>query len=96
MPLEIAANAPTVLIRKEAFERAGLTRAELDDRLRLTPDEFRVEGELVAVGPLYGDDTAGHLMDLLEAAGLMAFDDYLDLGGNLPEWLRLFALGRRE
>jgi hypothetical protein len=44
MPLEIAANAPTIIIRREAFERAGLTRRKIDERLNLTADEFQVEG----------------------------------------------------
>jgi len=56
MPLEIHPDAPTMLIRKSAFERAGLARAHFDARYNLTPDEFRVEGEMVAIGPLYDEE----------------------------------------
>ena len=34
MPLLIATEAPTLLIRKEAFERVGLTRAQIDEWLK--------------------------------------------------------------
>ena len=50
MALPITAGAPTLVIRKSAYESSGLTRASIDERLGLTPDEFRVEGDLVAVG----------------------------------------------
>src|SRR5881628_1127137 len=53
MPLPIHAGAPTLFIRRSAYERSGLVRAALDERLGLTPDEFRVEGEVVAIGPIY-------------------------------------------
>ena len=39
-----------MLVRKAAFERAGLARAHFDARYNLTPDEFRVEGEMIAIG----------------------------------------------
>lgn len=92
MPLSIPGAAPVMLIRRAAFERAGLVRAALDERLNLTPEEFRVEGELIAVGPLYGDDTIVTLSEWLEAAGLRYFEDFFDLSGNWPDWLRLFAM----
>ena len=95
MPLEIAVAAPTMLVRKAAFERAGLARAEIDRRFALTPDEFRAEGELLAIGPLYGDDEITDLAEGLEAAGLVYFDDFFDLSGSWPPWLRLFAMGGR-
>ena len=50
MPLPLAPDAPTVFIRRDAFERAGLSRAALDERLNLTDQEFRVNLELA------GDD----------------------------------------
>ena len=93
MPLAIPPAAPTLLVRKEAFERAALTRAEIDRRFNLTPDEFRAEGDLLAIGPLYGDEAITDLTEMLERAGLAYFDDFFDLSGNWPPWLRLFAMG---
>ena len=93
MPLDIPTTAPTMVVRKDAFERAALTRAEIDRRFNLTPDEFRAEGDLLAIGPLYGDDEITDLAELLEQAGLAYFDDFFDLSGNWPPWLRLFAMG---
>ena len=92
MPLEVPPLAPTLLIRRLAFERIGLTRAALDERLNLTEDEFRVEGDLIAIGPLPGETTLGDLIDELETAGLQYFDDFFELSGNWPEWLRLYAM----
>jgi hypothetical protein len=91
MPLQVAAGSPTLFIRKDAFERAGLTRARLDERLNLTADEFRVERGLVAVGPLPGADEVPALVDELEGLGLVYFDDFFELSGSWPEWLRLYA-----
>ena len=96
MPLDVPANGPTILIRRSAFERAALTRAQLDDRLNLTPDEFRVEGDLIAVGPLFGDDAFQEAVELLEGAGLAQFDDFFELSGNWPDWLRLLVMARRQ
>jgi len=93
MPLDLQAGDPTLLIRREAFERAGLTRAQLDERLNLTEDEFRVEGALIAVGPLVGGDV-GELIAELEGMGLVYYDDFFELSGNWPDWLRLFAMSR--
>jgi hypothetical protein len=92
MPLPVPAGAPTLFIRREAFERAGLTRSALDRRLNLTDEEFRVEGALIAVGPLYGDDDLTALIEELEGLGLVYFDDFFELSGNWPEWLRLVAV----
>ena len=52
MPIRLAMDAPTLLLRKDAFERARLTRASIDEWLNLTADEFTVEGNLIAVGPM--------------------------------------------
>ena len=93
MPLRIDGTAPTLLIRKSAFERAELTRRQFDDVLNLTDEEFRVEGPLIVVGPLVGEDTVSGLIDALEEAGLVYFDDFFELSGNWPEWLRVFAQG---
>ena len=92
MPLDIPANAPTLLIRKAAFDGSALTRAAFDERLNLTPDEFRVEGSLIAISPLPGDEAVSDLIDELEEAGLTYFDDFFELSGNWPEWLRLYAM----
>ncbi|HEX6059783.1 MAG TPA: hypothetical protein VFZ11_12305 [Gemmatimonadaceae bacterium] len=94
MPLPISAAAPTLLIRREAFERMELTRAALDERLGLTDDEFRVEGTLVAVGPIVGEEALTWLVDELESVGLSYFEDFFELSGNWPEWLQLFAMSR--
>jgi hypothetical protein len=93
MPLDVPAGAPTILIRKEAFERVGLTRAALDERLNLTPDEFQLEGAVIAVGPLVGD-SATTLLEELEGMGLEYFDDFFELSGNWPEWVRVLAMSR--
>lgn len=91
MPIPLSGQHTTLLIRKAAFERAGLQRALIDARLGLTPDEFVVEGELIAVGPVLDEDALGALIQDLEAAGLEWFDDVFEMSGNWPEWLRLFA-----
>ena len=93
MPLSTPAGAPTLVIRKEAFERAGLTRARLDERLNLTPDEFRIEGALIAVGPIHEEPSLLALVEELEGLGLSYFDDFFELSGNWPTWLKLFVLG---
>ncbi len=93
MPLRIEGTAPTLLIRKDAFERAELTRRQFDEVLNLTDEEFRVEGPLIAVGPLVGEDTISGIIEALEEAGLVYFDDFFELSGNWPEWLRVFVQG---
>ena len=92
MPLDLAAGQPTLLIRKPAFERAGLARQAFDERLNLTADEFRVEGELIAIGPIYDEDALGEVVAELEGAGLA----YFELSGNWPAWLRVLAMSVRE
>jgi len=94
MPLPISPNAPTLFIRREAFERAGLTRAALDERLNLTDEEFRVEGALVAVGPIVGESALVDVVAELEGMGLAYFDDFFELSGNWPDWLGLFAMAK--
>lgn len=91
MPLPLAANNPSLLIRRHAFERTQLTRAGIDERLGLTDQEFRVEGDLIVIGPIHDEDALQELIGDLESAGLIYFEDFFDLSGNWPEWLGLFA-----
>jgi len=93
MALEITGGAPTMFIRRAAYEAHDLSRRALDERLGLTPDEFRVDGNLVAIGPIYGvgEDAIGALIAELEEIGLVYFDDFFELSGNWPDWLRLLA-----
>jgi hypothetical protein len=91
MPLELPQSRPSLLIRRQAFERAGITRAAIDERLGLTDEEFRVEGDLIVIGPILDEEALQHLTDDLQGAGLVYFDDFFDLSGNWPEWLVLYA-----
>lgn len=91
MPLPLAHHAPTLLIRRAAFEKAELTREVFDRWLNLTPEEFRVEASVIAVGPVYDDDALGELVVGLEAKGLVYFDDFIEMSGNLPEWLGVWV-----
>ena len=93
MPLSVPAGAPTLFIRRHAYESSGLTRSSIDERLALTADEFRVEGDLVAIGPIYGgqDDSLSAFISELETAGLVYFDDFFELSGNWPDWLKIHA-----
>lgn len=96
MALSIPSGAPTLIIRRQAYEATGLSRAEIDKRLGLTADEFRVDANCVAIGPIYGK-IGSELNDLiaeLETRGLTYFDDFFELTGNWPEWLLLFATSR--
>ena len=92
MPLSVTHSLPTIFIRKPAFEAASLVRAEIDQRFNLTDQEFRVEGSLIAIGPLSSDDMVGPMLEFLESKGLVYFDDVFELSGNWPEWLRIYAM----
>lgn len=94
MPIPVPENSPTVFIRREAFEREELTRQVIDDRFNLTDQEFRVEGDLIAVGPLPSDEMLGDMIAALELSGLRYFEDFFELSGNWPEWLRLYVGAR--
>jgi hypothetical protein len=91
MPLQIHPGAPTLFIRRSAYERAGLVRAALDQRLGLTDDEFRVESDVVAIGPVYDSEAFVALIDDLERLGLAYYDDFFELSGSWPEWLSVFT-----
>ncbi|MHB8837414.1 MAG: hypothetical protein ACYC7F_00475 [Gemmatimonadaceae bacterium] len=96
MPLKLSHDAPTLLIRKRAFEQHALARADFDMTLHLTDEEFRVEGDLVAVGPVYDASGLAQMIEALEARGLVYFEDFFDLSGNWPNWLIVFAMTERE
>ena len=91
MPLPIRSGAPTLFIKRASYERSGIARAAIDERLGLTADEFRVEGELVTIGPVYDADAFTALLDELERLGLVYFDDYFELSGNWPDWVTVLA-----
>lgn len=95
MPIALTHSYPTLVIRKEAFERSRISRASIDERLGLTPDEFRVEGDLVAIGPIIEDAALQDLIAELEDTGLVYFEDFFEMTGNWPNWLQLFALAKR-
>jgi hypothetical protein len=48
---------------------------------------------LVVIGPLVGESALTELIDALERWGLVYFDDFFELSGNWPAWLRLIAMG---
>ncbi|HEY8309810.1 MAG TPA: hypothetical protein VIG47_04605 [Gemmatimonadaceae bacterium] len=91
MPISVGRDRPTVLIRREAFERVGLERQSIDSRFNLTDQEFIVEGSLIAIGPLPSDDMLSDLVIELETIGLRYFDDFFELSGNWPDWLGMFV-----
>ena len=93
MSLSIAQGVPTLFFRRDAYERSQLTRAALDLRLGLTDTEFRVEGDLVVLGPIYDTDALGALVDELETSGLTYYDDFFELSGSWPEWLNVLVRG---
>jgi hypothetical protein len=92
MPLQLSGDAPTLFIQKAAFERVNLSRQQFDEALSLTPDEFRVEGSLIAIGPIFSESSLTELIELLESRGLVYFDDFFEMSGNWPDWLKLFAM----
>lgn len=92
MPVTVDAGRPIILIRKASYENAGIIRAELDSRFNLTDEEFRVEGNLIVVGPLPSDDLVAPVVEYLEAAGLIYFDDFFELSGNRPDWLHIYVM----
>ena len=50
-------------------------------------------GLLVVVGPLVGEDAFADLIGELESTGLVYFEDFFELSGNWPEWLRVLVMG---
>ncbi|HEY0971363.1 MAG TPA: hypothetical protein VGE02_10405 [Gemmatimonadales bacterium] len=92
MPLDVPAGHPSLLIRRAAYERAGLARFALDERLGLTADEFRVEGDLIVIGPIFDEEALGGVLADLEGVGLAYFEDFFEMSGNWPDWLRVLAM----
>lgn len=93
MPLSVTQGVPTLFFRREAYEKSGLTRAALDARLGLTDTEFQVDGDLVALGPIYDVEALGALVDELESTGMTYFEDFFELSGSWPEWLTVMVRG---
>ena len=94
MQQEIPSGQSALIIRRDAYERAGLTRAAIDARLNLTPDEFKADATMIYIGPLPDDVAIRGIIDELEEAGLVYFEDFFELSGNWPTWLRLFVAPR--
>jgi hypothetical protein len=90
VPVTVNAGRPVILIRKDSYENAGITRVELDSHFNLTDEEFRVEGNLIVVGPLPSDDMVAPVVEYLENEGLVYFDDFFELSGNWPDWLHIY------
>ena len=91
MALAITPGHPTLVVRRAAYERANLVRDALDTRLGLTSDEFRVDGTLVVIGPIHDEEALGGVLADFEALGLAYFDDFFEVPGNWPEWLRVYV-----
>lgn len=96
MPIELAHNRGTVLIRRSAFERVNLVRSTIDARYNLTDEEFQVEEDLVVIGPLASEDMIPQMIEDLETSGLVYFDDFFDLSGNWPDWLSVYVRARER
>jgi len=91
MPIPVRPGAPTLFMRRDAYERIGLVRAALDARLGLTDDEFRVEGDVVVIGPVYDTEAFSALLAELEEMQLAYYEDFFELSGTWPEWLRVLV-----
>jgi len=86
----------SVIIRQAAFERANLVRSAIDARYNLTDAEFSVAEGLVILGPLPSDGDVSQMIEDLENAGLVYFDDFFELSGNWPEWISLYVSGAKK
>ncbi|MBC7842583.1 MAG: hypothetical protein H7099_09725 [Gemmatimonadaceae bacterium] len=94
MPISLPPSGPTLAVRRPAFETAGLSRETIDRVLNLTDEEFRVEGLLIVIGPLPSPDDVPNLIELFEEAGLVYFDDFMEIPGGFPDWLELYVRHR--
>jgi hypothetical protein len=93
MPIPIVSGAPTLVFRRASYERSGLVRAAVDELLGLTDEEFRAEGEVVVIGPVYDADAFARFLEELDRLGLSFYDDFFELSGNWPDWLTVLAGG---
>ena len=91
MPISAQSGLPTLFVRKQAYEQNSLMRSEIDSRFNLTDNEFAVEGNLIAIGPLPSDEMIAPMIEFLEQKGLVYFDDFFEMSGNWPGWLRVYA-----
>jgi len=96
MAPELDQGRTSVIIRQAAFERANLLRSAIDARYNLTDAEFSVAEGLVILGPLPSDDDVSQMIDDLEKAGLVYFDDFFELSGNWPEWISLYVRSAKK
>lgn len=94
MPIPLPPSGPTLAVRRVAFESVGLSRETIDRVLNLTDEEFRIEGPLIAIGPLPAPDDVPNLIELFEEAGLVYFDDFMEIPGGFPDWLELYVRHR--
>lgn len=85
--MKLQQSRASVLIRRDAFERAGIARSIIDQRYNLTDQEFQVAEGLVIIGPLPSDDMVPNLISDLEGSGLSYYEDFFEMSGNWPEWL---------
>ena len=90
MPLELPSSHPSLIIRRQSFERVGFVRSAIDERLGLTDQEFRVEGSLIVVGPIFDSEALLTLIQDFESAGLVYYEDFFDVGGLWPDWLAVY------
>lgn len=72
-----------------------MQRSEIDARYNLTDEEFRIEGNLIAIGPLPSEDDLQLIITDFEARGLVYFEDFFELSGNWPDWLSILVQGSR-
>ena len=68
-----------------------MVRSALDERLGLTDNEFRVEGDVVVIGPVYDGEALATVLEEFERLGLEYYDDFFELSGNWPAWLSVFV-----
>lgn len=93
MTAELSHDRSVIMIRQDAYENSGISRLALDERFNLTPDEFHAQDGLVVLGPLPSDEMLTEMISELEQNGLVYFDDFFELTGNWPSWLKIYVRG---